>query len=97
MKRRSLALANFENLAAIEIAVRDPHLAAPSLGHDPHRLSCSVHRLIGTAAAAPPLKPQTPSSSADTIRASNFGLRPSLESKSNPRPAPLFRSRQPRR
>src|SRR6185437_13072454 len=30
--------------AAVEIAVDDPYLAAPSLGHNPHRLSCSVHR-----------------------------------------------------
>src|SRR5208282_2885823 len=43
MQRALLALANFENFPAIEIAVRDPYLASPSLGHNPDRLSCSIH------------------------------------------------------
>src|ERR1019366_4973998 len=43
MQRALLALANFENFPAVEVAVCNPYLAAPSLGHNPDRFSCSIH------------------------------------------------------
>jgi len=45
VQRTLLALANFQDLSAVEIAVCDPYFAAPSLGDDPDRFSCSIHFL----------------------------------------------------
>src|SRR5271166_3895975 len=43
MQRAFLALANFQDLPAVKIAVRDPHFAAPPFGDHLHRFSCSIH------------------------------------------------------
>src|SRR5216684_745761 len=43
MQRAALTLANLENLAAVQIAIYDPYLAPPSLGHDVDWSACAVH------------------------------------------------------
>src|SRR6516164_8380642 len=45
VQRAALALADFEDLAAVKIAVDDPDFASPSLGHDLHWFSRAVHNL----------------------------------------------------
>src|SRR5581483_9178865 len=47
MKGASLALADFEDFAAIQAVVGDPDLATPSFGLDVHRFAYSAHMLKG--------------------------------------------------
>ena len=43
VQRTALALFDLENLAAVEVVVRDPYLSAPSFGYDPDRLTNPAH------------------------------------------------------
>jgi len=43
MQRTLFALANFQNLSAIAVAIGDPDLAPQPLGVYPHQLANSIH------------------------------------------------------
>src|ERR1039458_132373 len=70
MQRALLALANFQNFPAVEIAVCDPYLAAPSLGHNQNRFSCSIHAIRSSSRA------RSGSSEIIAPRACNFSTTP---------------------